>query len=139
MKRCIGSLFLMVSLLTLAGCNSLPEVGTVAAGGAGGAALAHELSDGDLGWTALGAAAGSLAGMGAAHLIEENEREAYQAGYDAGRNQAVKQQYWMLQNQQRESSLGNTDDTAVWVPITLPEEEVDGVRLAERTIYIRAR
>ena len=94
-------------------------------GGAGGVA-GYQLSGHKVGGAAAGAAVGYLASRvaairGAAHRAGSGKR-----GYDRALNQAVKQQYWIIQNQQR--SRDPTDSTSVCcVPVQIPETTVDGV------------
>src|SRR5882724_404327 len=89
-----------VSLSLLIGCaatRTLSDAGL----GAGGAALAHELSDGNPIATAAGAAGGVLVSEGLHYAARKQADKAYQAGYDKGRSDAVKQQYWLYVDRQQ--------------------------------------
>lgn len=136
----IFSILILVSAL-LAGCAS-SDVGkgaTVVGGSALGAFTAYEASDGDAAWTTGGAAIGALAALGANAYAEESERIAYRNGYEAALNQSVKQQYWIMQNQQMQEPYGDQDETATFVPIVIPEQEINGELRDERVIYLKAR
>jgi hypothetical protein len=108
------------------------DIGLAGAGGT----LAYELSDGDIGVTAAGAAGGYLASKHAQSQVKKAINEAEQRGFDRAMNQAVKQQYWIIQNQQR-SFETNHADTARLVPVQLPETTVNGVILNPTVEYLR--
>ncbi|MFA6960375.1 MAG: hypothetical protein WC205_06480 [Opitutaceae bacterium] len=120
----------------LTGCSTAGGMASdIGLAGAGGA-LAYELSDGDIGVTAAGAAGGYLVSKLAQSQMKKAINEAEQRGYDRAMNQAVKQQYWIIQNQQRsfDTSLA---DTARFVPVQLPETTVNGVILNPSVEYLR--
>lgn len=120
----------------LSGCSTAGGMASdIGLAGAGGA-LAYELSDGDMGVTAVGAAGGYLVSQFAQSQVKKAIRNAEQRGYDRAMNQAVKQQYWIIQNQQR-SFETNTADTARLVPVELPETTVNGVILNPSVEYLR--
>ena len=62
--------------------------------------------------------------------------EAEQRGYDRAMNQSVKQQYWILQNQQR-AQEARAEKSARLVPVELPETTVNGVIIKPTVEYIR--
>ena len=128
----------------LIGCKTSNSTVTTAAvtsvGAIGGAALANHLSDGDIAWTAGGAAIGAAAGFGLSYLADEQNRESFAEGYYAGKNQSAKQQYWMIQNLQNpdqweEVSPMNTE----YVPVVIPEQTVNGVTTREHIEYIEVK
>lgn len=120
----------------LSGCSTAGGMASdIGLAGAGGA-LAYELSDGDIGVTAAGAAGGYLVSQLAQSQVKKAIRNAEQRGYDRAMNQAVKQQYWIIQNQQR-SFETNTADTARLVAVELPETTVKGVILNPTVEYLR--
>jgi hypothetical protein len=120
----------------LTGCSTAGGMASdIGLAGAGGA-LAYELSDGDIGVTAAGAAGGYLVSKLAQSQVKKAINEAEQRGYDRAMNQAVKQQYWIIQNQQR-SFETNLADTARFVPVQLPETTVNGVILNPSVEYLR--
>lgn len=136
MPLCILTLVALVS-----GCASSKagKNATVVGGSALGAVIAYEASDGDAAWTTGGAALGALTAIGANALAEENERKAYRSGYEAALNQSVKQQYWITQNRQKEDAFVYQTDTESFVPIQIPEQEINGEIRNSRIIYLKAK
>jgi hypothetical protein len=120
--------------LFLAGCGTLgggaAEVGLAGLGGA----IGYEVSDQKIGGAATGAAVGYAAAKVARHEIKRGEVEAEKRGYDRAMNQAVKQQYWIIQNQQR--SAKPPARTASMVPVVIPESNVGGVIRNESVAYV---
>ena len=104
--------------------------------GAGGAALAHELSDGNVAITAAGAAGGVLLSEGLHYASKKQSERAYVNGYEKGRSDAVKQQYWILVNQQK-ARAGQTESNVRLYEIPVPEQKIDGVILKPTTKYLR--
>ncbi|HAV13026.1 MAG TPA: hypothetical protein DCX06_05980 [Opitutae bacterium] len=131
---------LLISVL-LSGCASSKagKNATVIGGSALGAIIAHEASDGDAAWTTGGAALGALTAIGANALAEENERQAYRSGYEAALNQSVKQQYWITQNRQKEDAFAYETQTESFVPIQIPEQQINGEIRNSRIIYLKAK
>lgn len=123
----------LVSLL-VTGCATTRPISDVAMG-AGGAALANELSDGNSAWTAAGAAGGVLISEGLHYASKKQAERAYADGYDKGRSDAVKQQYWVLVNLQKAN--GDTDINVRLYEIPVPEQRIDGVILKPTTKYLR--
>jgi len=108
----------------LAGCAGVNRVVTDAvAVGAGGLA-AHKLSNGDPLITAAGAGAGLLLGETLNFANDARSQKAYTTGFDKGRSDAAKQQYWIMVNQQRESTP--FDGNVSLFDIALPEHQKDG-------------
>ena len=127
-------LFLVTTVLGLAGCanpaRSLTGIGSAAAG----SYVAHRLSNGSAGWTTAGAAGGVALSEGAWTLSHYVATNAYQDGVTKGRSDAVKELYWSQQRAQR------PDQTAAPVslyPISLPEQEIDGVIYQPSTRILR--
>ncbi len=110
--------------LLLTSCASTSRLATNALGAAGGAALGHGLSDGDPLFTAAGAAGGLLVGEVFNHAQDKKTKKAYTEGYDQGRSDAVKQQYWMLVDRQR-SDADPFGDIGLF-DFPLPERMPDG-------------
>jgi hypothetical protein len=110
--------------------GSATEVGLAGVGGAVG----YEVADHKMDGAAIGAAAGYVAGKVARREVKRGEDDAEKRGYDRAMNQAVKQQYWIIQNQQR------TDKTAVrntsMVPVVIPEANVNGVIRTESVAFV---
>ncbi|MDP3073769.1 MAG: hypothetical protein Q8N18_26025 [Opitutaceae bacterium] len=122
--------------LVFAGCNT---VGSAAAdlglAGAGGVAGYH-VSDGKIGGAAAGAALGYLGSRVAQSEVQRGMSEAEKRGYDRAMNQAVKQQYWLMQAQQRERPASDERDARL-VPVVIPETNINGVVQTARVEYIR--
>lgn len=118
------------------GCSTAGGIASdVGLAGAGGA-LAYKLSDGDIGVTAAGAAGGYLVSQVAQAQVKKALKEAEQRGFDQAMNQAAKQQYWIIQNQQRFFET-RQESPARLVPVQLPEATVNGVILNSTVEYIR--
>lgn len=128
-----GLLLVAVAGLTT-GCSTLSgpaaEVGLAGLGGSVG----YEVSDHKVGGAAVGAAAGYIAAKVARGEIKRSEAEAEQRGYDRAMNQAVKQQYWIIQNQQRSEKAATR--TATMVPVVIPESTTNGVIRTESVAYV---
>jgi len=123
MKPIIHSILFIASLL-LSGCAGVNRAVTdVVAVGAGGLA-AHKLSKGDPLVTAAGAGAGLLLGETLNYANDARARKAYSTGVNKGRSDAVKQQYWIMVHQQRES--GAIDKNISLFDVSLPEQQKDG-------------
>jgi hypothetical protein len=136
-RRKVGALVALGLVVTgLSGCSTAGGMASdIGLAGAGGA-LAYELSDGDIGVTAAGAAGGYLVSKLAQSQVKKAIHEAEQRGYDRAMNQAVKQQYWIIQNQQR-SYEDRRESSARLVPVELPETTVNGVILNPSVEYVR--
>ncbi len=127
----IVSAALLINLFT--GCSVTRPISDVALG-ASGAALGHELSDGDPVATAAGAAGGVLLSETLHYAAKKQSERAYSTGYDRGRSDAVKQQYWLyVSMQQRRNQVSNVR----LYPVQLPEQRVDGVTFQSTTKYLR--
>ena len=124
----------LIALAGASGCASLPggmaEVGLAGLGGAVG----YEVSDHKVGGAAAGAAAGYLGAKVAGNAVKKGEAEAEKRGYDRAMNQAVKQQYWIIQNQQK--SAKTQVRTATMVPVAIPESNTNGVIRNESIAYV---
>jgi hypothetical protein len=60
--------------------------------------------------------------------------KAYAAGYDKGKSDAVKQQYWLYISMQRQR---NQVSNVRLYPMQLPEQCIDGVVFQPTTKYLR--
>ena len=116
-----------------AGCAATRPIGNVALG-AGGAYLGHELSNGDPIATAAGAAGGVILNEGLHYAAKKQSNKAYAAGYDKGKSDAVKQQYWLYVSMQRQR---NQVGSVRLYPVKLPEQRIDGVTFQPSTKYLR--
>ncbi|MFO1514441.1 MAG: hypothetical protein U1F83_16295 [Verrucomicrobiota bacterium] len=125
------SLVLVAGLFT--GCAATRPIGDVALG-AGGAYLGHELSDGDPLITAAGAAGGVIVSETLHYAAKKQADKAYASGYDKGKSDAVKQQYWLYVSlQQRRNQVANVR----LYPVQLPEQRIDGVMFQPSTKLLR--
>jgi hypothetical protein len=126
---------LAATSLLLTGCAATRPISDVAMG-AGGAAIAHELSDGNVAITAAGAAGGVLMSEGIHYLSQKQADKAYQTGYEKGRSDAVKQQYWILVNQQKTQADQDAGNVRYY-EIPVPEQTIDGAILNPTTKLLR--
>ena len=116
-----------------AGCAATRPISDVALG-AGGAYLGHELSDGDPVATVAGAAGGVILSEGLHYAAKKQAEKAYATGYDKGKSDAVKQQYWLYVSMQRQR---NQVGSVRLYPVQLPEQRIDGVTFQPSTKYLR--
>lgn len=133
-RQCSAALVALVVMFGVSGCGTLggsaAEVGLAGLGGAVG----YEVSDHKIGGAAAGAAAGYLGAKIARTEIKRGEAEAEKRGYDRAMNQAVKQQYWIIQNQQRSQKAQVR--SATMVPVVIPESNSNGVIRNESVAYV---
>ena len=121
--------------LFLTGCAATRPIGDIALG-AGGAVLANELSHGNPAITAAGAAGGVLVSEGLHYASQKQSDKAYTTGYEKGRSDAVKQQYWILVNQQKEKAEQNQENVRYY-QIPVPVQTIDGAILNPTTKLLR--
>ncbi|MBI2512159.1 MAG: hypothetical protein HYV96_09270 [Opitutae bacterium] len=118
----------------LAGCGTVggaaSDLGLAGAGGA----IGYEVSDHRIGGAAAGAAAGYIASKVAQSEVKRSDTEAEKRGFDRALNQAVKQQYWIIQNQQR--APAGDSRPANQVPVQVPETTVNGVLRNATVAYV---
>lgn len=131
------SLVLAFALLAC-GCASTgpgKAVSDVGLAGAGGV-IGYQLSDGKPAATAAGAIAGYLVSKTVQSTQERALQKTEKGGYDRGLNQAVKQQYWTIQNQQKSLSPAGARDPRL-VPVVIPESIIAGVTINAHVEYLR--
>jgi hypothetical protein len=116
-----------------AGCAATRPISDVALG-AGGAYLGHELSHGDPLISAVGAAGGVVVSEGLHYAAKKQSDKAYAAGYDKGKSDAVKQQYWLYVSLQKQRDQGGS---VRLYPVQLPEQRIDGVTFQPSTKLLR--
>ena len=116
-----------------AGCAATRPIADTAFG-AGGAYLGHELSNGDPLATAAGAAGGVILSEGLHYAAKKQSDKAYASGYDKGKSDAVKQQYWLYVTMQRQR---NQAGSIRLYPVQLPEQRIDGVTFQPSTKFLR--
>jgi hypothetical protein len=117
----------------IAGCSATRPISDVALG-AGGAYLGHELSNGDPLVTAAGAAGGVVVSETLHYGAKKQAEKAYATGYDKGKSDAVKQQYWLYVSMQRQR---NQVANVRLYPVQLPEQRIDGVTFQPSTKLLR--
>ena len=132
-RNIVGIFLSTLGAILVTGCSSTRAVSDMALG-AGGALLGHELSDGDPLATAGGAAAGVLLSEGLHYAARKENQKAFSAGYDKGKSDAVKQQYWLYVSLQRQRD--RTSSVRLY-PVQLPEQRIDGVIFQPTTKYLR--
>lgn len=123
----------IASIALLTGCAATRTISDVGLG-AGGAVLAHELSDGNPVATAAGAAGGVLLSEGLHYAAKKQSEKAYVNGYEKGRSDAVKQQYWLYVDMQKPR---NRVENVRLYEVQLPEQRIDGVIFKPSTKYLR--
>jgi hypothetical protein len=109
--------------------------GDAGAGVGGGAA--NLLSKGNPIVTAAGAAGGVLLGETLNYANENNANKARLEGYNKGRSDAVKQQYWIRFNQQEAAEGQSFDENISLFDIPIAEQLIDGVILKPTTKTLR--
>ena len=133
LSQLLGLVVCATSAALITGCSSTRAISDVALG-AGGAYLGHELSDGNPVATAAGAAGGVLLSEGLHYAAKKESQKAYATGYDKGKSDAVKQQYWLYVSLQRQR---NQVGSVRLYPVQLPEQRIDGVTFQPSTKYLR--
>lgn len=138
MKTLILSSLLVSICILFSGCSTLGSSATdLALAGAGGA-IGYEVSDHKVGGAAIGAAGGYVISKVAQTQVKKAVTDAEKRGYDRAMNQAVKQQYWIIQNQQR-GETGGTQESR-YVTVQLPETTTsDGTILQSTSAVIRTQ
>lgn len=125
--------FIPAAVLLLSGCAASRPI-TDTALGAGGAYAGYELSGGSPVGAVAGAAGGVLLSEGGQYLARKEQSKSYQTGYEKGRSDAVKQQYWLQVKQQQTPPV---DPSVRLYPIPVPEQTIDGAVLNPTTKYLR--
>lgn len=135
MKKLPYSLGIIVSALLLGGCSTAGGVASdLGLAGAGGA-VGYQVSGHRIGGAAAGAVAGYLGSKIAQSEVHGAIQAAEKRGYDHAMNQAVKQQYWIIQEQQR--SRATTEAEPRLMPVVIPESKVNGVIQKAHIEYLR--
>jgi len=119
----------------LTGCAAVTRTATDVGLGAGGAALGAELSHNNPYAIVGGAAGGALLGETLHFANGKLNEQSYHTGYDIGRSDAVKQQYWLYVSLQQ--SANNQRDHVRLYPVHLPEQIIDGVIFQPTTQFLR--
>ncbi len=99
-----------------------------------GRVLGYELSGGSPVGAVAGAAGGVLVSEGAQYALRKEQSKSYQTGYEKGRSDAVKQQYWLYVSMQQTPPGDEGRSGSI---SSIPEQIVDGVMLQPTTQYLR--
>ena len=113
----------LLGVLFLSGCASSNRVLTDGAGAGIGALAGRALGNGKPIPTALGAGAGVLAGEALNYAMDNRTRDAFNVGFDKGRSDTAKNQYWIMVNHQKAAG----EDGFSGADIELPERLENGV------------
>jgi hypothetical protein len=114
--------------------SAAADLGLAGVGGVAG----YQLSDGKVGGAAAGAAVGYVGSGIMQSQVQRALSEAEKRGYDRALNQAVKQQYWIIQNQQRSRENPRSPEPRL-SPVLIPETTLDGVIQKPRVEYVRVQ
>lgn len=118
----------IVALMFLSGCAGMTRLATDTIAMGAGALAGNKLSKGNPLITAVGGAGGLLVGETLNYVNNGNAKKAYTTGFDKGRSDAVKQQYWVMVNQQK-AAEGQEKAHISLYDIPVPEQQIDGVIL----------
>ena len=127
---------LLLSIVFLSACttDTLYDVGGAAVGGLAG----NEIGDGDPLITAAGAGVGVLGTTFVRGQAAKARDKSFNDGYNKGRSDSIKQQYWIRQNLQKELSDKENESKVSYVPYSSPQRQLqDGTILEPQTHYIR--
>ncbi|MEP6509137.1 MAG: hypothetical protein ABJC63_13015 [Gemmatimonadales bacterium] len=133
----LSMLFLPVMCGALFGCAGTTRVATDTVSAGIGGVVGNKLSKGNPLMTAAGAAGGVLLGETLNYANDAHARKAQLEGYNKGRSDAVKQQYWVGVNQQKATDEKAFDENTSLFEIPLPEQKIDGVLLKPTTRVLR--
>ena len=126
--------FLAAVLGLFTGCAATRTISDVSLG-AGGAALGGALAKNNPAAIAGGAAGGILISEGLHYAAKSQADKAFANGYDKGRSDAVKQQYWLYVSLQQ-TKQGNEGRVRLY-EVHLPEQIIDGVIFPPTTQFLR--
>ncbi len=135
MKKMLRFIPLACVLGLFTGCAAVTRTATDVGLGAGGAAIGGVLSKGNPVAIAGGAAGGVLLGEGLHYANSKQNDKSYQTGYDKGRSDAVKQQYWLFVAMQQ-AKAGDEGRVRLY-EVHLPEQTIDGVIFKPTTQFLR--
>ena len=135
MKKSLLLIPLASVVCLFTGCAALTRTTTDVGLGAGGAAIGGVLSKGNPLAIVGGAAGGVLLGEGLHYANGKLNEQSYQTGYDKGRSDAVKQQYWLYVSLQQ-AKAGDEGRVRLY-QVQLPEQVIDGVIFKPTTQFLR--
>jgi hypothetical protein len=123
--------------LWLSGCAGTRRASIGIASAGIGAFAGNKLGHGKPLSVVAGASAGVLAGEALNYASELQNKTAYAEGFEKGRSDAAKQQYWIMVNHQKRSGEGIGEDCVNFYEIPIPERQVEGVTLNPATRILR--
>ena len=135
MKKLLRFIPLACVVCLFTGCAGVTRTATDVGLGAGGAALGGELTHNNPYAIVGGAAGGALIGEGLHYANGKLDDASYRTGYDQGRSDAVKQQYWLFVARQQ-ARAGDEGRIRLY-PVHLPEQVIDGVIFKSTTENLR--
>ncbi len=118
----------------MSGCAATRPISDMALG-AGGAALGAKFGKNNPIAIAGGAAGGVLISEGLHYAAKSQANKAYASGYDQGRSDAVKQQYWLNVAGQQQAKERRSHVRLY--EVHLPEQVIDGVIFQPTTQFLR--
>ena len=124
--KMLCSIPLLLGALLLSGCAGSQRILTGTVAGGMGALAGRSLGKGKPIATALGAGAGVLAGEALQYAIDNRTHDAFSAGFDKGRSDTAKNQYWIMVNHQKSAIGDGTGQSFSVHEINLPERFEDG-------------
>ena len=130
----LKSLLCVAAAGLFAGCSAMRPIDDAALG-AGGAYLGNSLSHGNALATVGGATGGVLVSEGLHYAAKSQADKAFADGYDKGKSDAVKQQYWLYVSMQQ--AKAGDDGRVRLYEVHLPEQVIDGVIFQPTTQFIR--
>ena len=136
MKTGTSLLFIVLTML-FNGCAGTTRVFTDTLSAGVGAFAGNKLGKGDPLITAAGAGAGVLLGEALNYANDNHAKKAYAEGFNKGRSDAVKQQYWVMVNQKKAEEDKAFDENISLFEIPVPEQRIDGVILKPTTKVLR--
>lgn len=131
------SFLVLIAVTLFTGCAGTTRVVTDTLAAGIGAVAGNKLSNGDPLITAAGAAGGVLLGETLNYANDSHAKKAYEQGLDKGRSDAVKQQYWVMVNQQKAAEGQSFDEHISLFEIPVPEQQIGGVILKPTTKILR--
>ena len=132
MKKLFYFLSIVCAVGLFTGCAATRTLGDVGFG-AGGAALGGVLGNNHPAAIAAGAAGGILLSEGLHYAARTQSEKSFVSGYDQGRSDAVKQQYWLQVARQQQPD----HEHVRLYEVHLPEQVIDGAIFQPTTQFLR--
>jgi len=139
MKIHQSTLRLALVLACLVGCSSNDPISQALLFGGGsalGGSIGHEIGDGEIQDVAIGAGVGATAAGLFSYGQGRDRKMAYSKGLDQGHADQVKRLYWIRKDTHRLKDQNEGELRRSYYPLQIPEQTVDGVKIAPHTRYI---